>query len=203
MSEQQRVTRGRLLAGLAALCGLPLWAQTLNLHLDGDQLRVSTPRLGILTGRALERLHNGAPVAFAFQLTLSTDRHATSLFRDIKRFIFSYDLWEETFSVVRLGHPRRSVSRLSAPAAEAWCMDNMALKLAGLSPGKPFWTRLEVRLERPKEAVSDEDAGVSVARLIEIFSRRARGDEAPRVVEAGPVRIADLTKLPARAPGAR
>lgn len=188
---------------LAAAVGLPLWAQSLDVHLDGDQLHVSAPQLGILTGKPLEQLRNGAPAAFAFQLTLSTDRHATSLFRDIKRFIFSYDLWEEKFSVVKLGHPRRSAARLSAAAAEAWCVDKLALTVGGLPPEKPFWTRLEVRLEDPKEQAAEEESGVSLGRLIEIFSRRAGRGQTSWTAEAGPLRLAELRKAPARAPGAR
>lgn len=173
----------------------------LDVRLASERLRVAAPRLQFVTGKPLERLHNGAPVPFAFQLTVSTDHWASVLDRDIERFVLSYDLWEERFSVARMGHPRRSVSHLTARAAEAWCVDELSLEPARIADRQSFWVRLEVRAENPAEqAEIERQESVSLTHLIEIFSRRARGEQARWVAEAGPLRLAELRKA---APGAR
>jgi len=204
MSAGREVLRGRWLAGLGLFACLPLGAQRLEARLANELLRVSAPQLRFLTGKPLERLRNGAPVAFVFHLTLSTDVHATVFSRDIERFVLSYDLWEEKFSIVKLGHPRRSVSHLSSEATEAWCVDELRLPTPGLAREKPFWVRLEARAEAPREqAALENETAVSLARLIEAFSRRARGEQARWVVEAGPLRLVDLKQDTSRAPVTR
>ncbi|HOK46323.1 MAG TPA: hypothetical protein PLK67_10345, partial [Bryobacteraceae bacterium] len=155
------------------------------------------PHLRFVTGKPLERLQNGAPVPFAFQLAISTDRWATVYARDIQRFVFSYDLWEEKFAVVKAGHPRKSVSHLTARAAEAWCIDELSLAPTGIGGQQPFWVRLEVRHENPAELAEwDSQETMSLTRLIEIFSRRTRGDQDRWEVRAGPLRLDDLKREP-------
>lgn len=169
----------------------------MDVRLVEGRLRVAAPYLRFVTGKPLERLQNGAPVPFAFQLALSTDRWATVLARDIQRFVFSYDLWEERFAVVKAGHPRKSVSHLTARAAEAWCIDELSLAPAGIAGQQPFWLRLEVKTENPAEqAELDSQETMSLTRLIEIFSRRTRGDQDRWVARAGPLRLDDLKREP-------
>jgi hypothetical protein len=159
------------------------------------QIRISAPKFHFVTGRALERLRNGSPVPFAVQLALSTDRWATIAQRDIERFVVSYDLWEEKFSISKLGSPHKSASHLSIQTTEAWCIEEMAVAPASAAGDPAFWLRLEVRAENPGEdtpLLTDE--GVSLSRLVELFSRRARTDQSRWLVEAGPFRLAELTK---------
>lgn len=162
-------------------------------RLQDGRIHVAAPKLDFLSGKPLERLQNGAPVPFALELGLSADRFATLLQRDIERFVFSYDLWEEKFSIARLGRPRQSVSRLAARAAEAWTISQMSVASSGLAERAAFWLRLQARAENPSEnwSGSDDDA-MSLSRLIEIFGRRARTDPARWSVEAGPFRLAEL-----------
>jgi hypothetical protein len=169
--------------------------EALEPRLSAGGIRVSAPQLRFVSGSALERLQNGALVPFAIQLALSTDRWATVTHRDIERFVFSYDLWEEKFSIAKLGSPRKSVSRLSARAAESWCIQEMTLPQEGLAPQQPFWLRLEARAENPAEDthVMTED-GVSLTRLVEIFSRRSRGGDNRWSIDAGPFRLASLAR---------
>jgi hypothetical protein len=196
-------TCARILGG-CLLAGLPLWAQSLLVRLTNDHLRVSAPGLRFVAGKPLERLHDGAPVAFAFQLSLSIDAHATILLRDIQRFVMSYDLWEEKFSILKLGHPRSSVSHLSAEGAEAWCLEALALPASGLASEKPFWMKLEGRMEDAREPAGLENEGsVSLSRLIELFSRRTRTEQTRWAAAAGPLRLAGLKKSSVRAPGAQ
>lgn len=195
--------RARLLGG-CLLAGFPLWAQSLVVRMTNDHLRVSAPTLRFVAGRPLERLHDGAPVAFAFQLSLSIDSHATTLPRDIQRFVMSYDLWEEKFSILKLGPARRSVSHLPAEGAEAWCLDILALPASGLTPEKPFWIKLEGRTEEGGEPAGPVSEGsMSLNRLIEWFSRRTRSEQPRWIATAGPLRLAELRKSSPRAPGAK
>jgi len=184
---------------LAAGLGLP-WrraecAETLLPRLEGNLLRASAPQLHFLTGKPLERLHNGASVAFNAQLSLSLERGSATIERSVERFVVSYDLWEEKFSASRLSQPPRSVSHLSAGAAEAWCLLNLMLPVTSLASDKSFWLRLELRAEDPRErpAVLGEP-GISLTRLIELFSRPSRGGQPSWVLEDGPFRLADLIK---------
>jgi hypothetical protein len=176
---------------LAAAGGLD--AQTLQVRAEPGRIRVSPSKSQFLEGRVLERLHNGSTVVFAVQLTLLTGARGASLARAAGRFALSYDIWEEKYAVARLSDPRKSVSHLAAAEAEAWCLDSLILTDAGLSPDSTFWIRLEVRAERPEEAPAlGEEAGVTLARLVEIFSRSQREGEARTRSEAGPFRLRDL-----------
>ena len=199
MSGPKRMTRRELLYLLLPASGAcfskSLPDEALDARLDGGQIRVSAPQLRFVSGPALERLQNGALVPFALQLALSTDRWATVSHRDIERFVFSYDLWEEKFSIAKLGSPRRSVARLSARAAESWCIQEMMLPQEGLAADQPFWLRLEARAENPSEDphVMTEE-GVSLTRLVELFSRRSRGGDGRWSIDAGPFRLASLAR---------
>ena len=169
--------------------------EALDPRLEDGQIRVSAPQLRFVSGSALERLQNGGLVPFALQLALSTDRWATVSHRDIERFVFSYDLWEQRFSIAKLGSPRRSVARLSARAAESWCIREMVLSQEGLAPEQPFWLRLEARAENPAgdpHVMTEE--GVSLTRLVELFSRRSRGGDSRWSIDAGPFRLASLAR---------
>ena len=116
------------------------------------------------------------------------------------RFVFSYDLWEEKFSVTKLGEGQRTVSHLSAAAAEAWCLDNVAISSTGLPQDRPFWLRFELRAAEPKdEAAVMGESGLNLTRLIEIFSRRPRDEQPHWTADAGPLRLGDLKRLVGRA----
>jgi hypothetical protein len=198
------ITRRRFVLWLMPASGLCLAVdrEALDVRLTEGRLRVTAPRLRFVTGAPLGRLRNGAPVPFALQLSISTDRWASVLQRDIERFVFSYDLWEEKFSVVRMGQPRRSVSHLTAQAAEAWCVEELSLQPTGIGEQQPFWVRLEVHAENPaEEAEADSQGSVSLTRLIEIFSRRARSGENRWVAEAGPFDLAGLRRAGRRPTG--
>ena len=106
----------------------------------------------------------------------------------------SYDVWEEKFSVI-LGTTNRRVTGLTAAAAEAWCVDNLAISALGVPSAKPFWFRLELRTADPKDLSSVVgEPGISIRGLIEIFSRKPGADEDPWTLDAGPLRLADLPR---------
>lgn len=200
MADGIDITRRTLLCWLAPACGGCLGAapaaEGLRAWLASGRIHVAAPQLRFVTGNPLERLRTGAPVPYALQLSLSTDRWATTLLRDIERFVFSYDLWEEKFSVTKLGRPRKTVSHLDARAAEGFCVDEMTLEPAGIAERQPFWLRLEARAENPGEQPFDSDSGMTLTRLVELFSRRARRDQARWEADAGPLQLAELRSAP-------
>lgn len=182
------------ITAVASSCG-KLSAESLRVHLDGTRLRVSVPDLHFLGGKVLERLRDGASVKFVCQLSLSTDHHATIRTRELERFVVSYDLWEEKFSVTLLKRTRRSASHLSSAAAEAWFLEAMTIDAAGLAQDQPFWIRIELRAEDPKEDTGlIGEPGINLARLIEIFSRPSRGQQPAVAREVGPLRLVDLSR---------
>jgi hypothetical protein len=189
-----------LLAGVAIPLSCVGATERLSVTWDGDDLHVAAPQLHFLAGKPLGRLKDGAAVVFLTQLTLTTDNFTTSLRRTPERFVVSYDLWEEKFSVTKLGEGQRTVSHLSATAAEAWCLDNVAISAMGLPQDRPFWLRFDLRAAEPKdEAAVIGESGLNLTRLIEIFSRRPRDEQPQWTADAGPLRLGDLKRLVGRA----
>jgi hypothetical protein len=174
---------------------------SLAVFLDGDYLRVSMPHLDFLKGRPLDRLKDGASVVFDGQVTLSTSPN--SLFpvaRAVARFAFSYDIWEERFSVTKIGQSpesRRSWSHLSAQAAENLCIENLLIDRSEIPANKPFYVQLDIRrAEDPKDQLGIiGDPGINVTRfLIEVFGRPPRSPQERLLVGSGPLRLSDLKK---------
>lgn len=177
-------------------------AGELLVHWQDDQLRVSAPRVHFLSGIALERLHDGAAVPFDVQLSLTMESKTRVVSRSLERFIVSYDLWEEKFSVRKPRPLLRSVSHLSASAAEAWCMENVSVSTNGIDPDQPLWVRLDVRTgdlkDPPPMFGAPDDGGISLASLIEIFSRPARRLQPNWMVEAGPMHLSEIKRMNGR-----
>jgi|GEM_PF-329139 len=198
MPSGGEVTRRTLLLLFAPAAGLAIPRsgrdEALDVRLDGPLLRISAPKFHFVTGKPLQRLHDGAPVPFAIQLCIKLDPAASPLYRDIQRFVMSYDLWEQKFSVTRLGPGRRTTSHATAAGAEGWCIGEMAVEPKGIAATQPFWVRLEVRAEDLVNRASPESDSMTLARLIDLFSRRSRGEERLWNAEAGPFRLADLKR---------
>jgi hypothetical protein len=177
-------------------------SEPLNVQWDGDLLRLSAPQFHFITGQPLEKLKNGAPVGYLWQVTLFSDAYTTPWRRVPGRFIVSYDLWEEKFSVTQPGIAPRSVSHLSAAAAEAWCLENIVLNSAGMDRDRPFWVRLDLRVEDPRQPAGVVgDAGINITRLIELFSRPPGQANPHWSAAAGPLRLADLRRAPGNRAG--
>jgi hypothetical protein len=182
-------------AVVAARAALP--AQEIVVRLAEDHLRVSAPKLHFLTGKPLESLRNGASVAFDIQVSILGDGRQTVLRRNFERFVVSYDLWEERFSVTRMRSTRSAASHLTAQAAEAWCLDGFALPVTGLPRDRPLHVRVDVRAQngRQRQANQEEEESLSLGALIDLFSRPARpGDPMHWRAESGAFRIPELQK---------
>jgi len=207
---QAKLSRERKAADWGRICRLAVGvclflssvgsAEHLNVTWDGDDLRVAAPEMNFLSGPPLDRLKDGAAVVFLTQLTLTTDDFKTNLRRKPERFVFSYDLWEEKFSVTKLGEGQRTAAHLSLAAAEAWCLENVAISTSDLPQDRPFWLRFDMHAAEPKdEAAVIGESGLNLTRLIELFSRRPRDQQPQWSAQAGPLRLMDLRRLVGRA----
>ncbi len=165
-------------------------------RLAGDTLKVSSANLRLLSGRPLESLKNGSTVTFDFQLVALNDARLVQA-RTAERFVFSYDLWEERFSVVQLTakdarQPRATVANLLPDAAEQWCIERLTLPSTALDRSRPLRLRLEIRADEPRRARQSEDPPVSLATLIDVFSRPARREQRFWVIETPTFRLDTL-----------
>ena len=181
---------GLVLIATGAVC----LAAELAVRAAGDVLKISAPNFHFLTGKPLARIRDGNAVAFDFQLSVLADNKVSVLRRGFERFVISYDLWEERFSVTRMRTSQASASRLTAEAAELWCVETMSVPLAGLPNDRPVVVRLDVRAQNPKEAPPLlGDGTLSLPTLVEIFSR-AGSPQAPNSwrLETSPVQLGSL-----------
>ena len=196
--------RERILVAAVVFClgalSSELRAQDLAVHLDGDYLRITLPHINFLQGKPLDRLKDGASVAFLGQLTITTTPSSLNpIARSVSRFALSYDIWEEKFSVARIGQTpdaRSSQSHLSAQQAENWCLDNLGIDRSQIPSDRQFYVNLDLRIEDPKDQLGIiGDPGINITRLIEIFGRPTHGAQ-PRVLKSsGPFRLEDLKKF--------
>jgi hypothetical protein len=197
----QVTRRWWLLASLSAPLAIALGAQGLEFRLEGGSLiRVSAPSFQFLAGKPLERLKNGSSVSFLGQLSLSTDGNRTIEQRAIARFALSYDIWEERFSAVRYSlsqteEASRKSSPLSEAAIQAWCLDSLALDASRIPLDQQVWVRLELRAEDVHDTGGlIGEPGISISRLIDLFSRPARPSQDHWQLDSGPFRLTDLKR---------
>jgi hypothetical protein len=96
--------------------------------------------------------------------------------------------------VVRNGTPSASISHLTAATAETWCVDNIPVPLPALPPEKSFVVTLDCRIsDDANGAGGDGRPGLTLAGLIDVFSRK-RGDTLPHWQSlSAPLRLADFT----------
>ena len=176
-------------------------------RLAGDSLRVTSPNLRLLTGRPLDSLKNGSTVTFDFGLVALNETRLAQA-RTAERFVFSYDLWAERFSVVQLTAVQltakdtrqsrasvrqpESVANLAADAAEQWCMERLVLPSTALHRARPLRLRLEIRASEPRRGDSKTDPPVSLATLIDLFSSPARREQRLWVLETSPFQLDTL-----------
>jgi hypothetical protein len=180
-----------------------LRAQDLAVHLDGDYLRVTLPHINFLEGKPLDRLKDGGSVAFLGQLTITTTPSSLiPIARSVARFALSYDIWEEKFSVTKIGQTpdsRRSQSHLSAQQTETWCLDNLGIDRSQIPTDRQFYVNLDLRAEDPRDQIGIiGDPGINITRLIEIFGRPSHSAQPRWQKSSGPFRLEDLKKSEVR-----
>jgi hypothetical protein len=169
------------------------WAQALTVDTVGDLLRVRAPGFSFLKGDPLARLKDGRSVRveLAAMVLPAPGKSVVATTRRI--FALSYDLWEERFAVTTVDKRSQSVSHLALAAAEAWCVDQLAIPvnaLGGLGRDLPFWVRLEYRVLDADAPADSTDSGYTLQALIDALSRRRKTDSSTHALEAGPFRLA-------------
>jgi len=168
--------------------------------MDGDYLRVSLPHVDFLKGKPLERLKDGASVAFIGQVTITTSPASlTPVARAVARFALSYDIWEERFSVTKIGNSpesKHTASHLSAQQTETWCLENLGIDRSLIPTDRDFYVQLDLRAEDPKDELAGiiGEPGINLTRLIEMFGRPPRSPQERWLFSSGPVRLAELRK---------
>ena len=184
-------THAGVLALAALLAAAPAAAQPLTIVAAPDAVRVRAASWPFLTADTLARLKEGRTVRVELSVLVlgNPGRPPASAVRQV--FAVSYDLWEERFAVATTGARPASVSHLTAGAAEAWCLDQLAIPASALGAvdNRRFWLRLECRiLDGDGAQDPGEDAGFTLQRLIDVLSRRGKADTAVRTLEGGPFR---------------
>jgi hypothetical protein len=179
-----------------------LWAQSsLNVSFDGDNLHVTAPGLHFLEGSALNRVKRGDTVVFLSQFTIFSDGQGTIFRRPPpERLVISFALWEERFAVAIPGLTTPpAMPLLTAEQAEAWAVQNLAVSALGLLSDRPFWLQFELRGVAPKDGASVLDAtGISLRSIFDRISQKASPNQPSWTRTAGPLRLADLPRIPVR-----
>ncbi len=167
------------------------YAQPLAGRMEDGRFAVSAPQFNFLKeGPALLRLKNGTPVAYDFHLALWVGSKSTVYRRSFERFVVSYDLWEEKFSVTGLRTPRPTASGLGPVEVAAWCLRHLSLPSVELSGRPLYWLRLDVAPaeKRPSGSTLQEPTAIDLKQIVEWFSRPRRAGENRWTLEAGPLR---------------
>jgi hypothetical protein len=184
-----------LLICISGIAGFQLLAQPppLVVERQGNYLHVAAPRMHFLAGRPLEQLHNGTSVTFELVLTLQADHLSRPAIRLQERFVISFDLWEEKFSIVQTGAAGRSGSHLTAAQAEAWCLETMPVSLPAILAEKSFVLKLLCKVvEDDISSGSEGRSALTLAGLIDVFSRKGHDEPLQWEAESGSLRLADL-----------
>jgi len=167
-------------------------AQTLTIDTIGDALKIRAPGFSFLKGDPLVRLKDGRSVRVELAALVLAAPGKSPVAATRRIFALSYDLWEERFAVSTVGGRAQSVSHLTVSAAEAWCVEQLAIPLSALGGAgrdAPFWMRLEYQILDGDVPSDSEDSGYTLQALIDVLSRRRKSEPSPRTLEAGPFRL--------------
>ena len=169
-----------------------LAGQSLSVLAMEGALHVRMPQWGFIEGQVSERLQDGRSVRIDFELTVFEKPQGPTVAKAQHSFNLSFDLWEQRFAVTRIGNSPRSISHLTARAAETWCLDNVTVPLTALgrfARNTPFWVRVEYRVQARNPASNEEESTFTLRTLIDALSRRRADQEQGKSVEAGPFRL--------------
>jgi hypothetical protein len=176
---------------LVACAGLG--AQSVTIHRAGDAIAVRAPGFTFIKGDPLARLKDGRTVRVDLGLIVLAKAGGPGLAENRQTCVLSYDLWEERFAATHPGTPPRSAAYLTAAAAEAWCLDQVAVPMSALGAlgrDQPFWVRLEYHMLDGDAAPADTSATRDTLQgLIDVLSRRRKAQEWTHAMEAGPFRV--------------
>jgi hypothetical protein len=198
ITGDRTASRRRLRAALGALVALAVFVHLsaqpapLTVERDGERLRLHAPRLDFLAGPPLARLHDGRSVTYVFSASIQIHRGGPRVHGLTREVIFSYDLWEERFAVVQRDDPKVAASHLTTAAAEAWCIDLLALPARAAPADKAFVVKLECSLREENTPAADAASATTFTGLIDFFSRRDPSPPPRWEAASLPLRLADL-----------
>ena len=189
----------------AALLVLLFWpaeqssAQTLTVDTVNEALKIRAQGFSFLKGDPLARLKDGQSVRVELTAMVLRAPGQPEVATTRRIFSLSYDLWEERFAVTTVEKRSQSITHLAQPAAEAWCIDQLAIPvtaLGSLSADETFWIRLEYRMLDAEGLPDSQGWEYTIQALIDMLSRRSRTDAAPQAIQAGPFRLSAKTRAP-------
>jgi hypothetical protein len=189
-----------LVAAFVSGFGLAMWAEDLVLRWHNNLLEFSAPHLHFLTGKSLERLHEGAQVPYDFKISLYAGRKDHLSCQLAERFLISYSVWEEQFRVVKTQSPRKIVDHLDLADAESWCWKQLLLDPRGVGDTETLWAKVEIRVPQdgrmanPFGRDSIGESGINLNGLIELFSRPPLAKQPAWTSEAGPITLEELKR---------
>ena len=168
-----------------------LAAQTLTVRTVSNELHLRSSGLGFIAGPVLDRLQDGRSVRIDIELIVLEKPRGSIVARALQSFNLSFDLWEQRYAVTRIGPMPRSISHLTARAAEDWCLDNVTLPVTSLGRAsrEPFWVRVDYRVPDQTAAADAGDSTFTLQTLIDVLSRRRESQDKAKSVEGGPFRI--------------
>ena len=165
-----------------------LFAQKVTVDPIGDTVRIRAPGFSFLKGDPLVRLKDGRSVRVELVAMVLEGPGKPAAVTVRRIFALSYDLWEERFAVTSVDARSQSVSHLQQSAAEAWCIEQLAVPSSAVRD-RPFWIRLEYRLIETDGTEDSADFGYTLQALIDLLSRRRKTEPAPHALEAGPFTV--------------
>jgi hypothetical protein len=197
MVRGRTTDKGRIHWALVALVILTspyrLSAQSISVRTVSNALHVRAAGLGFISGQVAERLQDGRSVRVDIQLTVLEKPQGAVLTQVQQSFNLSFDLWEQRYAVTRTGPMPRSISHLTARAAEDWCLDNVTVPVGSLGRigrDTPFWVRVEYRVQ-DRPAADAGESTFTLQTLIDALSRRREDQDRAKSVEAGPFRLSN------------
>ena len=152
----------------------------------------AAPSARFIEGAVMDQLRDGRSVRVDFALTVLHAPRGSVIAEARQSFTLSFDLWEQRFAVTRIGPMPRSISHLTARAAEDWCLDNVTVPVASLgrtARDTPFWVRVEYRIPDRSTTAGPDDSTFTLQTLIDVLSRRREDENRGKSVEAGPFRL--------------
>ena len=179
---------------LAVLACSAVWASAQSLTIDtaGEAMKIRASGFSFLKGEPLARLKDGRSVRVELTAMVLPAPGKSAVATARRIFALSYDLWEERFAVTIVEKRAQTVSHLAATAAEAWCVEQLAIPLRALGAlGRdvPFWIRLEYQILESDGSADSSTPGYTLQAMIDALSRRRKSESSPRPIEAGPFRL--------------
>ena len=170
-----------------------LGSQSMTVATRDGTVRVHAPGFRFLSAQTLTRLKDGLTVRVEIAMRVLAEPGAANAAapaaQQRQTFVLSYDLWEERFAATVSGSGSRSISHLTAAAAEAWCIEQLTVPVSGLGSlrSQPFWIRLESQII--DGATAREDEGLTLRGIIDTLSKRQNSEKTSHSMEGGPFRV--------------